>query len=57
MLSIEDTKKLMGKGQITDEEARELRDACYQLAAFLYDEWLAEDPKTDPKPADLQERR
>ena len=34
MLSIEETKKIMGDGT-SDEEARAMRDACYQLAALL----------------------
>lgn len=32
MLSIEETKKLLGDPNILDEEAEEIRDACYALA-------------------------
>jgi len=39
MLSIWEVKELLGKTDISDEEAERLRNACYQLAELALASW------------------
>jgi hypothetical protein len=39
MLSLQEVKQLVGADAIPDEEARALRDACYELGAIILEQW------------------
>lgn len=45
MLSLDEVKKLWGDPHITDEEAEEIRAACYELAAILLEMWKYKDSR------------
>lgn len=47
MLSIEKTKKLIGDPNVSDEEVRQLRDACYGLSELTFE--IYEDKVKDKK--------
>jgi hypothetical protein len=39
MLSIEQTKRLLGNPQLSDREAEEIRDISYMLAEVVFEKW------------------
>jgi len=39
MLSIEETKKILGDKDMLDEEAQEIRDGFRNLAEIIYEKW------------------
>jgi hypothetical protein len=39
MLSIEQTKRLLGNPQLSDHEAEEIRDISYMLAELVFEKW------------------
>jgi hypothetical protein len=40
MLSIDEARALLPDGdELSDEDVRELRDACYELAHIIVDHW------------------
>ncbi|MGE5446574.1 MAG: hypothetical protein ACM3SR_18570 [Ignavibacteriales bacterium] len=51
MISIEEAKKLLGDPNVSDEEAEEIRDACYALAE------LALEVFRSSKGSNVKERR
>jgi len=40
MLSIEETKKLLGDQNVSDEEAEKIRDDFRMLAEIAFEKWL-----------------
>lgn len=42
LLTIEDTKKILNKPELTDEEATEIRDGYRLMAEVIFDKWLSE---------------
>jgi hypothetical protein len=57
MLSLEQTKRLLGNEQLSDREAEEIRDISYRLAELLLDKWRLEQlsvrvKELDPPPTE-----
>jgi len=42
MLTVEETRRLIGDASITDQEAEEIRDSLRILAEIIFEQWLAE---------------
>lgn len=42
LLTVEDTKKILNKPELTDEEATEIRDGYRLMAEVIFDKWLGE---------------
>ena len=42
MLELNTVKRLMKDESLSDEEAVAIRDACYELAGIVIDQWLSE---------------
>jgi hypothetical protein len=42
MLGVEHTKMLLANLDISDREAREIRDIAYMLAEIIFDKWRTE---------------
>lgn len=42
MLSIEETKRLLGDETLTDAEVTEIRDAFQILGEIIFEQWLSE---------------
>jgi len=49
MISIEETKKLLDDPEMSDEEAREMRDACYALAELILEVYFSSKKEDKPK--------
>ena len=45
MLTIKETKELIKDRNISDEETKKVRDACYQLADLVKNKYLADKKK------------
>lgn len=42
LLTVEDTKKILNKPELTDEEATEIRDGFRHLTEVIFDKWMEE---------------
>jgi len=45
MLTLEQTKKLLGDPEMSDREAQEIRNAFYSLADLIFDSWVEKNYK------------
>ena len=43
MLSLEEIKRFVADGDISDERAKEIRSACLELASIVMDSWREEE--------------
>ena len=54
MLSVEETKQLIGRPDMSDEEAQLFRDQCYELMSIIFDSWYYDQSSEDDELPDIE---